>query len=72
MSDLNPRALKKASKGGTKSISLAAPPDFVAALNTLADKMDLKKSFLIRYLVYEKLDSLEYPDLVDKSAEEGL
>jgi hypothetical protein len=63
MSDLNPRALKKASKGGSKSISLAAPPDFITALNLLADKMDLKKSFLIRYLVYEKLDSLDYLDL---------
>ena len=72
MIDLNPRALQKASKGGKKNITLAAPPDFAIALEELATTLDLKKSFLIRYLVYEKLDSMDRLESIDNSREGGL
>ena len=65
MMDLNPRALKKASKGGNKNITLAGPPDFADALDELATTLDLKKSFLIRYLVYEKLDFIHKIELIE-------
>jgi len=67
MIDLNSRALQKASKGGKKNITLAAPPDFAVALDELAVKLGLKKSFLIRYLVYEKLESIDEHDSLDDS-----
>ena len=58
MPEINPDALRKASKGGKKNITLTAPPDFVKVLEELSAKLELKKSILVRYLVYEKIDSL--------------
>jgi len=58
MSVLNPIALQKASKGGKTNITLTGPSDFIKALNELASEMELKKSVLVRYLVYEKLNSI--------------
>lgn len=58
LSELNSKALQKASKGGKTSITLTAPSDFVEALNELSSELELKKSVLVRYLVYEKLASI--------------
>ena len=71
MIDLNSRALQKASKGGRKNITLAAPPDFALALDDLATRLNLKKSFLIRYLVYEKLDLIDELDSEDSDGRES-
>jgi hypothetical protein len=52
MPEINPDALRKASRGGNKNITLTAPPDFIKALEELSSKFELKKSILVRYLVY--------------------